>query len=123
MILNTIKIKREHQYPKVDAKYPVVVLTADGAMRGETKHISTQQAFVRCKDPLRLYDVASMSIQFSEEEAILAEGEVIWSNRYGPDDEITPRGMVVRFTRLSARERKRLHDTIVKQYKKKTDLW
>jgi hypothetical protein len=123
MILNTIKIKREHQYPKVDAKYPVVVLTADGAMRGETKHISTQQAFVRCKDPLRLYDVASMSIQFSEEEAILAEGEVIWSNRYGPDDEITPRGMVVRFTRLSAKERKRLHDTIVKQYKKKMDLW
>jgi hypothetical protein len=123
MILNTIKIKREHQYPKVDAKYPVVVLTADGAMRGETKHISTQHAFVSCNDPLRLYDVASMSIQFSEEEAILAEGEVIWSNRYGPDDEITPRGMVVRFTRLSAKERKRLHDTIVKQYKKKMDLW
>jgi hypothetical protein len=123
MILNTIKIKREYHYPKVDAKYPVVVLTADGAMRGETKHISTQQAFVRCKDPLRLYDVASMSIQFSEEEAILAEGEVIWSNRYGPDDEITPRGMVVRFTRLSAKERKRLHDTIAKQYKKKMDHW
>jgi hypothetical protein len=121
--LHTYKIKREHHYPKVDAKYPVVVLTSDGAMRGETKHISTQQAFVRCKDPLRLYDVASMSIQFSEEEAILAEGEVIWSNRYGPDDEITPRGMVVRFTRLSAKERRRLHDTIVKQYKKKMDFW
>jgi hypothetical protein len=63
-----------------------------------------------------------MSIEFSKEEAILAEGEVIWSNRYGPDDEITPRGMVVRFTRLSARERKRLHDTIVKLYKKKMDF-
>jgi hypothetical protein len=123
IILNTFKIKRGNQNLKVDAKYPVVVLTADGQMRGETKHISTEQAFVRCKDPLRLYDVASMSIRFSEEEALLAEGEVIWSNRYGPDDEITPRGMVVRFTRLSPRERKRLHDTIVKQYKKKGDLW
>jgi hypothetical protein len=123
IILNTLKVKRGHQNLKVDAKYPVVVLTADGQMAGETKHISTQQAFVRCKDPLRLYDVASMSIRFSEEEAILAEAEVIWSNRYGPDDEITPRGMVVRFTRLSPRERKRLHDTIIKQYKKKGDLW
>ena len=123
MILHTIKTKRGHHYLKVDAKYPVVMLTADGEMRGETKHISTQQAFVRCKDPLRLYDVASMSIRFSEKEALLAEGEVIWSNRYGPDDEITPRGMVVRFTRLSPRERKRLHETIVKQYKKKGDLW
>ena len=99
--MDTLKVKRGHQNLKVDARYPVVVLTADGQMRGETKHISTQQAFVRCKDPLRLYDVASMSIRFSEEEALLAEGEVIWSNRYGPDDEITPRGMVVRFTRLS----------------------
>jgi hypothetical protein len=121
--LNTLKVKRGHQNLKVDAKYPVVVLTAEGQMAGETKHISTQQAFVRCKDPLRLYDVASMSIRFSEEEAILAEAEVIWSNRYGPDDEITPRGMVVRFTRLSPRERKRLHDTIIRQYKKKGDLW
>ena len=120
--MHTIKTKRGHHYPKVDAKYPVVVLTADGEMRGETKHISTQQAFVRCEDPLRLYDLASMSIEFSKEEAILAEGEVIWSNRYGPDDEISPRGMVVRFTRLSARERKRLHDTIVKLYKKKMDF-
>ncbi len=123
IILNTFKLKRGHQNLKVDAKYPVVVLTADGQMRGETKHISTQQAFVRCEDPLRLYDVASMSIRFSEIEALLAEGEVIWSNRYGPDDEITPCGMVVRFTRLSPRERKRLHDTIVKQYKKRGDLW
>ena len=120
--MHTIKTKRGHHYLKVDAKYPVVMLTADGEMRGETKHISTQQAFVRCEDPLRLYDLASMSIEFSKEEAILAEGEVIWSNRYGPDDEITPRGMVVRFTRLSARERKRLHDTIVKLYKKKMDF-
>ena len=123
IILNTFKIKREHQNLKVDAKYPVVVLTAEGQMKGETKQISTHQAFVRCKDPLRLYDVASMSIRFSDDESLLAEGEVIWSNRYGPDDEITPRGMVVRFTRLSPRERKRLHDAIVKQYKKKGDLW
>ena len=121
--MNTFKIKRGHHYPKVDVKYPVIVLTADGQIQGETKNISTQQAFVRCKDPLRLYDVASMSIQFSKDESILAEAEVIWSNRYGPDDEITPRGMVVRFTRLSPRERKRLHNTIVKQYKKKMDLF
>jgi hypothetical protein len=121
--LNTLKIKRGHRYPKVDVKYPVVVLTAEGQMQGVTKHISTQQAFVRCKDPLRLYDVASMSIQFSKDESILTEAEVIWSNRYGPDDEITPRGMVVRFTRLSPRERKRLHNTIAKQYKKKGDLF
>jgi hypothetical protein len=64
-----------------------------------------------------------MSIQVGKNEALVAEAEVIWSNRYGPDDEITPRGMMVRFTRLSPRDRQRLRDVIVKQYKKKMDLW
>lgn len=121
--MNTLKIKIGHRYPKVNVNYPVLVLTADGPLKGVTKHISTQQAFVRCKDPLRLYDVASLSIQFSKDDSLVAEGEVIWSNRYGPDDDITPRGMVVRFTRLSSRDRQRLHNTIAKQYKKKMDHW
>ena len=116
MILDTKRPKRGHQYPKVKARYPVVVLTADGPLKGETKHISTQQAFVRCKDPLRLYDVASMSIQVAKNESLVAEAEVILSNRYGPDDEIIPRGMLVRFTRLSPRDRKRLRHTIARHY-------
>jgi hypothetical protein len=119
IILDTKRLKRGRHYPKVDAKYPVLVLTADGALKGETKHISTQQAFVRCKDPLRLYDIASLSIEVAKNESLVAEAEVIWSNRYGPDDEITPRGMVVRFTRLSGRDRQRLQHAIVRHFKAK----
>ena len=95
------------------------MLTADGALKGEAKQISTQQAFVRCRDPLRLYDVANMSIQVSRNESLVAEAEVVWSNRYGPDDNITPRGMVVRFLRLSSRDRQRLNNVIVRQYHRK----
>ena len=119
IILNTSKGKRGHRYPKVDVNYPVVMLTADGALKGEAKQISTQQAFVRCRDPLRLYDVANMSIQVSRNESLVAEAEVVWSNRYGPDDNITPRGMVVRFLRLSSRDRQRLNNVIVRQYHRK----
>ena len=117
--MNTSKGKRGHRYPKVDVNYPVVMLTADGALKGEAKQISTQQAFVRCRDPLRLYDVANMSIQVSRNESLVAEAEVVWSNRYGPDDNITPRGMVVRFLRLSSRDRQRLNNVIVRQYHRK----
>ena len=117
--MNTSKGKKGHRYPKVDVNYPVVFLTADGALRGKARRISTQQAFVRCRDPLRLYDVANMSIQVSGNESLVAEAEVVWSNRYGPDDNITPRGMVVRFLRLSSRDRKRLNNVIVRQYHRK----
>jgi len=121
MMLDTKRWKRGHQCPKVNACYPVDVLTAEGPLKGETKHISTQQAFVRCKDPLRLYDIASVSIHVTKDESLMAEAEVVWSNRYGPDDEITPRGMMVRFTRLSPGDRQRLHHTIARHYLAKLD--
>jgi len=37
---------------------------------------------------------------------IRAKAEVVWSNRWGPDDEISPRGMGVRFVRISSEARK-----------------
>lgn len=119
MVLDTIREKKWFHSPRVNACYPVLVLTADGPVRGETKHISAKEAFVRCSDPLRLYDIASLSIEVSEQESLVAEAEVVWSNRYGPDDEITPRGMMVRFTSLSKRDRHRLHNAIVTHYQKK----
>ena len=121
MTLDTIKQKKWYRYPRVNACYPVLVLTADGPVKGETKHISAQEAFVRCSDPLSLYDIASLSIEVSEHESFVAEAEVVWSNRYGPDDEITPRGMMVRFTSLSQKNRHRLHNAITRHYAKKAE--
>ena len=119
MILDTLGIKKQHLYPKVDANYPVVVLTADGPVEGETKHISTQEAFVRCRDPLRLWDIASVSIEVSKHDSLVAEAEVVWSNRYGVDDEISPRGMVLRFVSLNHRDKKRLRDVVDMHLEKK----
>jgi hypothetical protein len=34
-----------------------------------------------------------------------AEGLVVWSNIYGRDDEITPRGIRVRFLKISSQDR------------------
>ncbi|UCG13454.1 MAG: PilZ domain-containing protein [Deltaproteobacteria bacterium] len=113
------KGKKKHRFTKVKASYPVVVLTADGPVEGETQHITPQETFVRCRDPLRLYDIASLSIKVSKHESLLAEGEVVLSNRYGPDDEITPRGMTVRFINLSARDRLRLRTLIARHYQRK----
>jgi hypothetical protein len=38
---------------------------------------------------------------------------------YGPDDDITPRGMIVRFTNLPANHRRRLHEVIARHYERK----
>lgn len=42
----------------------------------------------------------------NSDQTISAKAEVVWSNRWGPDDEITPRGMGVRFVIISSEARK-----------------
>jgi hypothetical protein len=44
--------------------------------------------------------------------SLLFRAEVVWSNVYGRDDEITPRGMGVRFLRISEEDQKYISDLI-----------
>ena len=46
-----------------------------------------------------------MSIN-APEKSLHVKAEVVWSNKYGPDDEISPRGMGVRFLKISSQDRK-----------------
>ena len=93
-------------FPRVNVKWPVVVRTAESSIEGITLNLSPSGVFVRCKNPLSLNEVFDMSISIPEaERSLIAEAEVVWANIYGPDDEITPRGMGVRFLNISVESR------------------
>ena len=91
--------------PRVKVKWPVTVNTEKGSMEGVTLDLGTDGAFVSCAKPLRLNDVFDMVIT-APEQAIEVKAEVVWSNIYGPNDDITPRGMGVRFLRISGKDRR-----------------
>ena len=79
---------------------------------GVTKDISTSGAYVRCAKPLRLNEVFDMTIK-APNKRLRAKAEVVWSNIYGPDDEINPRGMGVRFLKISSEDRKEIAKEIL----------
>ena len=88
-------------FPRVKIKWFVEVRTAQSSMEGVTQNVSPSGVFVRCKNPPRPNEVLDMSIRIPDaERPLTAEAEVVWSNMYGPDDEITPRGMGVRFLNI-----------------------
>ena len=91
--------------PRVKVKWPVTVNTEKGSMEGVTLDLSTDGAFVSCAKPLRLNAVFKMVIT-APDQTIEVQAEVIWSNIYGPNDDITPRGMGVRFLRISGKDRR-----------------
>ena len=91
--------------PRVKVKWPVTVNTKKGSMEGVTLDLGTDGAFVSCAKPLRLNEVFDMVIT-APDQTIEVMAEVIWSNIYGPDDDITPRGMGVRFLKISGKDRR-----------------
>ena len=99
------KVGKQHISPKANLRWQVNALTPEGPLEGVTKDVSTRGAYVCCARPLRLNEVFHMSIN-SPEKSLNVKAEVVWSNIYGPDDEITPRGMGVRFLKISSQDRK-----------------
>jgi uncharacterized protein (TIGR02266 family) len=94
-------------YPRAKIKWPVKLKTDKGIIDGVTSDVTPNGVFIHCQKPLRLNAVFEMAIDIpNSEHSIKAKAEVVWSNRWGPDDEISPRGMGVRFVKISSEARK-----------------
>jgi c-di-GMP-binding flagellar brake protein YcgR len=86
--------------PRAKIQWPVIVQKSTGVIEGVTLNISSTGVFIGCRRPLRLNEVFDMVITAPDQD-IGVKAEVVWSNKYGPDDHITPRGMGVRFLDIS----------------------
>ena len=88
--------KERRRHFRAELKWPVIVQHSNGDMEGETLNFSTLSAFISCSKPLKLNEVFDMTID-APNRRLSVNAEVVWSNIHGRDDEITPRGMGVRF--------------------------
>lgn len=99
--------KDRRGYPRARIKWPVVIKADEGSTEGVTRNITPDGCFISCRKPLRLHVIFDLVIKIpNSKSSIEAKAEVVWSNIYGPDDEITPRGMGVRFINISSEARK-----------------
>jgi len=110
--------EKPYNYPAIKVRYPVTLLTSEGHVHGETRLINNRGALIRCHQPPRLHEAATISIDISENETLMVEAEVVRLEFYELDnnDQVSPRGIVVRFTKLSTIGLKRLRNLIAKHY-------
>ena len=110
--------KERRGYPRAKIKWPVAIETEEGSSEGVTRNITPDGCFIICRKPLRLNVVFELAIKVpNSKSSIPAKAEVVWSNIYGPDDEITPRGMGVRFIKISSEARKFIAQTCLEHFK------
>lgn len=94
-----------NRYPRVEIRWPVSALTTKETIAGETKSISMHGAYIRCSKPLKLNEITDITINIPNSDRVLtARAEVVWTNMYGPDDKMTPRGMGVRFLDIASED-------------------
>jgi hypothetical protein len=104
------------QVLKAKLKWPVSIKANGSSSDGVTLTLSTNGAFIRCAKPLRLYEIFDMILQVpNSNDSIEAEVEVVFSNIYGPDDHISPRGMGVRFLEISSEDRRIIAKAVLQQ--------
>ena len=97
----------KRDYPRAKIKWPAVIETDRGTMNGVTSNVTPNGVFIHCQKPLRLNEVFELTISIpNSDQNLKAKAEVTWSNRWGPDDDVSPRGMGVRFVRISSEARK-----------------
>ena len=93
-------------FARANVKWPVLISTDDSSRDGVTLNVSPTGAYIRCGNPLRLNEVFDMTIDVPNSEWFIeATAEVVFSNIYGPDDKISPRGMGVRFLSITSKDR------------------
>jgi hypothetical protein len=110
------------QVVKAKLKCPVSIKANGSSSEGVTLTLSTNGAYVRCAKPLRLTEVFDMTLQVpNSDDSIETRVEVVLSNMYGPDDEISPRGMIVRFLDLADEYRSIIAKAIFKHLESDKD--
>ena len=104
------------QVVKAKLKWPVSIKANGSSSDGVTLNLSTNQAYIKCAKPLRLNEVFDMTLQVpNSDDSIEVQVEVVLSNIYGPEDDISPRGMIVRFLEISSEDRKIMAKAILQQ--------
>jgi hypothetical protein len=96
--------EENRRIPKANVRWPVIVERPEGDIEGVITRVTPKGGFVHCSKPPKLNEVFDMTID-APDNRFMVKAEVIWSNIYGRDDEISPRGMGIRFLKIRSADR------------------
>ena len=106
--------QERRKHPRVTLKWPVAAETEKRIVYGTTADLSERGAFVSCPKPLGkgeifdlvIQDVSLIDCPLPLDEFIRISAGVVRKQEYDPDKINLPRGMAVRFIRMSEESHK-----------------
>jgi hypothetical protein len=101
--------------PRAKVRWPVLIQTTRGSIKGETQNISASGAFIFCQDPSRLEDNFQMTINVPHRQALSLMAKVVWKTVASLNDEASGSGIGVQFSQISTDDRQFLQ-TLIKKH-------
>ena len=102
----------KRQFPRVEASWPVVIVSPDADIEGETMDLSIHGALILCQDMPKLENTFQLVLRPSRQRAIEVHAERVWSVNINFDGKRVLSGMGVRFTEVCPDDRQFLRDVI-----------
>ena len=104
--------EEKRQHPRVAISWPAVLEPPYEHLEVQLKDISLGGAFVVCRKPLPLKEKLRFCLKVPEQEELLLNAQVVWSNSNVPQDKVINRGMGVKFVQNTNKARQRLETAI-----------
>ena len=104
--------EEKRQHPRVAISWSAMLEPPYEHLKVELKDISLGGAFVVCRKPLPPKEKIRFCIQVPDEEELLLNAQVVWSNINVPKEKVIHRGMGVQFIQNTDRARRRLEQAI-----------
>jgi Tfp pilus assembly protein PilZ len=111
------KWEEKRQHPRVAIFWPIELEPPYESLKVQLKDISLGGAFIVCQKPLRLNEKLRLCLKVPEQEELLLNAEVVWSNANVPQDQVIHRGMGVKFAQNTFKTRQRLENAISEHLK------
>jgi len=102
---------------RIKVEWPVIIETAGGSVEGKTRDLSAGGAHIRCKEHLHLNETVFMTMQAPDREPLEVAAKVVWSE--SKDESARPRIIGVKFTEISAKDRRYIEQLALEEFKAK----
>ena len=113
--MHTVNGIEKRQHPRVEIRWPVTIRPSWGTIKGETLNVSSMGAFIKSSEALKFNEVFILDMDVPAlDYPLKAIAEVVWLNRNGNKNEITPYGMGIRFIRISSADRRFIFNEVLK---------
>jgi c-di-GMP-binding flagellar brake protein YcgR len=104
--------EEKRQHPRVAITWSAVLEPPYENLKVGLKDISLGGAFVVCARPLPPKEKIRLNIKIPDQEELLLNAQVVWSNANVPQEKVINRGMGVQFIQNTGTARQRLEKAI-----------